>query len=135
MEQKTIQEAIQIFCPICSKGILVRNESMYKCKKCGKEVCQICFDRQVRLCVECASEAKKENTYLEQRPGPREPSGKTGRQSRKVGLFLLIAGLVVIPAAFLVGVIVNLPHMPIVVGVLELAGFGMFIKGFMMLRD
>ena len=135
MEQKTIQEVIQIFCPICSKGILVRNESMYKCKKCGKEVCQICFDRQVRLCVECANEAKKEDTYSDLRPGVGVPSGKPRKQNKKTGLFLLITGLVVIPATFLVGVLVNLPYMSIVVGILELVGFGMFIKGFMMIRD
>lgn len=135
MEQKTIQEVIQIFCPICSKGVLVRNESMYKCKKCGKEVCQICFDRQVRLCVECANEAKKEDTYLELRPGVVSSTGKSGKQNRKTGLVLLVAGLVVIPVAFLVGVLVRLPYMSVVVGVLELIGFGMFIKGFMMVKD
>jgi hypothetical protein len=133
MEQKTIQEVIQIFCPICSKGILVRNESMYKCKKCGKEVCQICFDRQARLCVECASEAKKEDTYSELRPGVRPPSGQLTKQNRKLGMFLLISGLVIIPAAFMTGAFVNLPQ--IVVGGLLLAGFGMFIKGFMMIKD
>jgi hypothetical protein len=135
MEQKTINEVIQIFCPICSKGVLVRNESMYKCKKCGKEVCQICFDRQVRLCVECANEAKKENTYSELRPGVRELPGQPVKQNRKLGLFLLIAGLVAIPAAFIAGVLVYFPYMPVAVGILVLVGFGMFIKGYMMIKD
>lgn len=135
MEQRTIQDAVQIFCPICSKGVIVRNESMYKCKKCGKEVCQICFDRQVRLCVECAGEAKKEDTYSELRPGVGVPLKKPSSQNKKTGLILLIFGLVVIPATFLMGVLVNLPYMPVIVGLLELAGFGMFIKGFLMIRD
>jgi hypothetical protein len=135
MEQKTIQEVIQIFCPICSKGVIVRNESMYKCKKCGKEVCQICFDRQVRLCVECAGEAKKENAYLELRPGVVEPIKKPKKQNHKIGLLLLITGLVIIPVGFLLGVFVILPYMPLLVGVLELAGFFLFIKGFIMVRD
>jgi hypothetical protein len=135
MEQKSVQDVIQIFCHICSRGVIVRNESMFKCKKCGKEVCQVCFDRQVRLCVECANEAKKEDTYSELRPGVREPLVQPVKQNRKLGLFLLIGGLVVIPATFLVGVLVNLPYMSIAVGILELVGFGMFIKGFLMIKD
>lgn len=135
MEQKTIQEVIQIFCPICSRGVIVRNESMYKCKKCGKEVCQICFDRQVRLCVECANEAKKEDTYLELRPGATSSTDKPGKQNKKNGMVLLVAGLIIIPVAFLVGVMVRFPYMSVIVGVLELIGFGMFIKGFMMVKD
>jgi len=135
MEQKTIQEAIQVFCPICSKGILVRNESMYKCKKCGKEVCLVCFDRPARLCVECVSEAKKESTYSELKPAARESSGQPGIQSRKAGLIMLISGLTLIPATFLVGALVNLPYMSILVGVLEIVGFVLFIKGFLIIKD
>jgi uncharacterized membrane protein YvbJ len=133
MEQKTVQDVIQIFCPICSKGILVRNESMYKCKKCGKEVCSMCFDRQARLCVECVAEAKKEGVNPEYRPIIDAPKAKVVKHSRKTGLILVVSGIVVIIATFLVGAFYNLPSL--VVGVLELAGFALFIKGFMMVKD
>ena len=135
MEQKTIQEVIQIFCPICSKGILVRNESMYKCKKCSKEVCLVCFDRPARLCVECSTETKSESEHSRRKSHNEELTITTTpvKQSRKLGLLLVAAGLVIISAAFLLGAIVNLPT--IVVGVLELMGFALFLKGFLIIKD
>ena len=133
MEQKSVQDVIQIFCHICSRGVIVRNESMFKCKKCGKEVCQVCFDRQARLCVECVAEAKKEGVNPEFKPIIDTPPAKGGKQNRKMGLLLIACGMVVIIATFLVGAVLNLSSLA--VGVLELAGFALFIKGFMMVKD
>jgi hypothetical protein len=134
MEQKSVQDVIQIFCHICSRGVIVRNESMFKCKKCGKEVCQVCFDRQARLCVECVAEAKKDGVITEFKPIADAPPAKGGgKHSRKLALSLIVSGFVVIIGTFLLGALYNLHSL--VVGVLELAGFALFIRGFMIIKE
>lgn len=50
-----MSEGIQVFCDICAKGVIVHKQSMYKCKKCGKQVCVVCFDRGLKQCLECAN--------------------------------------------------------------------------------
>lgn len=49
-----MSEGVQVFCDICSRGVLIHKESIYKCKKCGKQVCVDCFDRGFIICKECA---------------------------------------------------------------------------------
>jgi hypothetical protein len=48
------ERVIQVFCDICSRGVLVWRESMYKCPKCGKQVCHTCFHPPHKMCVECS---------------------------------------------------------------------------------
>jgi hypothetical protein len=48
------ERVIQVFCDICSRGVLVWRESMYKCPDCGKQVCHACFHSPHRQCVECS---------------------------------------------------------------------------------
>jgi uncharacterized membrane protein YvbJ len=47
------ERVIQVFCDECSRGVLVWKESMYKCTRCGRQVCQNCFDISLRQCIEC----------------------------------------------------------------------------------
>jgi hypothetical protein len=51
------ERVIQVFCDGCSRGVLVWRESMYKCTKCGKQVCHACFDTSRRQCIECSRPA------------------------------------------------------------------------------
>jgi hypothetical protein len=48
------ERVIQVFCDICSRGVLVWRESMYKCPDCGKQVCSGCFDGPHRQCMDCS---------------------------------------------------------------------------------
>jgi hypothetical protein len=48
------ERVIQVFCDICSRGVLIWKESMYKCQRCGKQVCHTCFDTSLKQCLECA---------------------------------------------------------------------------------
>ncbi|MCK5116888.1 MAG: hypothetical protein KAR44_09830 [Candidatus Aegiribacteria sp.] len=57
---------VQIFCDICSKGVLVHKSSMYKCRVCGKQVCNSCWVSKYNKCRLCAkSEIEKENKIQE----------------------------------------------------------------------
>jgi len=47
------ERVIQVFCDECSRGVLVWKESMYKCTRCGRQVCQNCFDTSLKQCIEC----------------------------------------------------------------------------------
>ncbi len=61
------ERVIQVFCDICSRGVLVWRESMYKCPTCGKQVCFGCFDTSHRQCVDCSRpvrEAEEMNRLL-----------------------------------------------------------------------
>ena len=49
-----MSDAVQVFCDICSRGVLVFKEPMYKCKNCGKQVCETCFSKDYKVCAECA---------------------------------------------------------------------------------
>ncbi len=93
----------------------------------------MCFDRQARLCTDCTSEEKKESANIEYKPVKVEVTELPRKQNRKRGLLFVISGMVVIIAAFLVGAMVNL-HSALV-GVLELLGFALFIKGFIIIKD
>jgi len=54
------ERVIQVFCDQCSRGVLVWKESMYKCQRCGRQVCHSCFDATFRQCVECAKPQREE---------------------------------------------------------------------------
>jgi hypothetical protein len=54
------QRPIQVFCDVCSRGVLVWKESMYRCPACGKQVCVDCFDRNLRKCHACAGPEREQ---------------------------------------------------------------------------
>lgn len=49
------ERVIQVFCDHCSRGVMVWKESMYKCQKCGRQVCASCFNRSLRECAACTT--------------------------------------------------------------------------------
>ena len=46
---------IQVFCDCCSRGVMVWKESMFKCQKCGRQVCASCFNRMMKECASCTN--------------------------------------------------------------------------------
>lgn len=54
------QRPVQVFCDICSRGVLVWKESMYRCPGCGKQVCADCFDRKHRKCHACCAPEREQ---------------------------------------------------------------------------
>lgn len=128
---KVIQEAVQVFCQICSRGVIVRNESMFKCKACGREVCRACFSREERLCIECAGDSRPQDLRRAAPPGrrdegrPREFPEEPRRTRRDV--WLVIAGMLLFTAGIGTSL---LPMVPFWAG-LAAAGAGviMLAKG------
>lgn len=43
----------QVFCEVCSRGVLISREPVYKCRQCGKVVCRDCFHSPLRQCEDC----------------------------------------------------------------------------------
>lgn len=50
----------QHFCDICSRGVILRREPVFKCRGCGRIVCRDCFNSPMRLCEECFASAIEE---------------------------------------------------------------------------
>lgn len=50
----------QQFCEVCSRGVILGRESVYKCAGCGKIVCRDCFHPQQRQCDECFATSLEE---------------------------------------------------------------------------
>jgi hypothetical protein len=105
---------------------------MFKCKQCGKEVCQICFDRSARLCVDCVKEARgieQKEVFATAGPSTRASS----KNKTRIGMVMLILGLVSVPLAFVLGAVYVLN--PLVIGATVLIGFSVFLKGFLMIKS
>ncbi len=43
----------QQFCEVCSRGVILSRESLFKCIQCGKVVCRNCFHAQQKQCDDC----------------------------------------------------------------------------------
>ena len=130
--EKGIEKVSQIFCPICSRGVLVENESMYKCKLCNRVVCRPCFDKEHRLCVEC-NKASHQGIWV-----PEDLSQQTimkpevdGKSYRKMGVWFVISGLVVFSGVTLGSVLVEIPKWLVVI--LAVGGIYLFVRGIMLL--
>lgn len=54
------QRPVQVFCDICSRGVLVWKESMYRCPACSRQVCAECFDRNLRKCAVCGAPEREQ---------------------------------------------------------------------------
>lgn len=121
--EKGIQDGIQVFCSICSRGVIVRNESMFKCKWCGREVCRTCFDREGRACVECVGERKPRDLS---RPASAPEPGKSfvrttesASPSSKNNALFVIAGVVLFAAGISTSM---MPFIPLWAGLVAAVG-------------
>lgn len=129
-----IQEVIQIFCSICSRGVLVRNESMYKCKKCGREVCRGCFDKEHRLCLECVEETipeaanKMEKFKAFQSHSPEEP-----QERKKQHIWLIVLGFVIFGGVLLSSIFMYIPDL--VVLIVAVAGLFLAVRNILNLLN
>lgn len=95
------ERVIQVFCDICSRGVLVWRESMYKCPDCGKQVCSSCFDSAHRQCMDC-SRPKREAEELERilvRQAAEEQEREAERIRRANRLWIGILSVVALVAA------------------------------------
>lgn len=129
----SIQEAVQVFCPICSRGVLVRNESMYRCPRCDRQVCRPCFDKEHRLCVECCGPLKgRPNTGPtfpaadEPVPAVDQPPPVARRDRAKQGVWFFLTGIVAFVAIMLSSLVVTVPGWltPVVAGIGVIAFVG-----------
>ena len=121
---KEIVDSIQVFCPICARGVLIRNESMYKCPQCQRVVCRPCFDKEHRLCVDCCDPQLKGKprraSHIPALEDPDEPQpARPSRDRTKEGVWLFVAGVVLIAGAMVMSLLVSIPNwlMTIVAGV------------------
>lgn len=135
---KVIQEVVQVFCQICSRGVIVRNESMFKCKACGREVCRTCFDREERQCVECVGERKPQDLRKPAAAAkPAEPFVRNNVEAKttsKRNVMMVIVGV----ALFATGISTSLlPVIPLWAGlVVAVGGVVLLAKGLAaLLRD
>jgi hypothetical protein len=53
----------QVFCDVCSRGVTLNWEHIYRCRLCGKHVCIECFRPELKLCAECDSDVRKSSEY------------------------------------------------------------------------
>lgn len=140
---ESIQEVVQVFCPICARGVIVRNESMYKCPACGRQVCRPCFDKDHRLCVECrgpmdgkrsprpAPAAAPPQRYGDDRGGPSRPRG---RDRTRQGIWFFGAGIAAFAAVMVASLWISVP--PWLTTAAAGAGVLAFVGGIVMiLRD
>jgi len=44
----------QVFCDVCHRGVLINQESMYKCEACARQVCGTCWDSRYNICSICS---------------------------------------------------------------------------------
>ncbi len=105
---KEVADSIQVFCPICARGVLVRNESMYKCPKCQRVVCRPCFDKEQRLCVDCCDPQLKGKPRGSGHSVVPAPAAAPNRTRRGVALF--VAGIAALVAVVVLGLFVTLPN-------------------------
>jgi hypothetical protein len=129
----SIQEAIQVFCPICARGVIVRNESMFKCKRCGREVCRACFDRDERQCLECVGERKPhdlrsaKHQIKDEGSAPEMPRPSPAAERPRTAVWLVASGLFLFAAGLSTSL---LPAIPFWAGLLTaVAGVVLFAKG------
>ncbi|GEM_PF-1559909 len=115
---ESIQEAVQVFCPICARGVIVRNESMYKCPACERQVCRPCFDKEHRLCVECCGPMKgtpNVRSAVQQAGGSRHAcaaapaAGQRPRDRTRQGIWFFLAGITAFVAVMLLSLFVRIP--------------------------
>ncbi|MCU0607739.1 MAG: hypothetical protein MUF78_10055 [Candidatus Edwardsbacteria bacterium] len=114
---ESIQEVVQVFCPICARGVIVRNESMYKCPACGRQVCRPCFDKEHRLCIECCGPMKgtpnpRPTAGREERWTAREAPGRSrpvGRDRTRQGIWFFGAGIAAFAAVMVTSLFVSVP--------------------------
>jgi hypothetical protein len=122
---------VQVFCQICSRGVIVRNESMCKCKACGREVCRACFDREERQCIECVGERKphdlRKPAAAKEAAEPVAREKATAKAADKRNVVLTIVGM----ALFATGISTSLlPVIPLWAGlVAAVGGVFLFAKG------
>jgi hypothetical protein len=128
---KGIQEVIQVFCPICSRGVIVRNESMFRCKQCGRDVCRSCFDREERFCIECVGGRKPQDLRRSGEGHPPAVSRAKGTETAPEGsrrdARLVVAGLVVFAAGLSTSLLMAVPLWAGLVA--AAAGIGMMARG------
>ncbi|MRR09797.1 hypothetical protein EG831_06945 [bacterium] len=139
---ESINEVVQVFCSICARGVIVRNESMYKCPACGRQVCRPCFDKEHRLCIECCGPMKGT-------PNPRPAAGREqrfasgdggggaqhrGRDRTRQGIWFFGAGIAAFAAVMVASLFVTAP--PWLTTAAAGAGVLSFVGGIVMiLRD
>ena len=113
--ERGIQEVIQVFCSICSRGVLVRNESMYKCKQCGQEVCRSCFDREQRLCVECVKQKMPEAANkVERIKTMHQVSDDKPSNYYKKAIWLMVVGLVLFTGVLLLSIVIYIHELVVI---------------------
>jgi len=109
--ERGIQEVIQVFCSICSRGVLVRNESMYKCKQCGLEVCRSCFDKEHRLCVECVRQkAPEAPNKMERIKALQQDRDEKSELDKKTQITVMILGFALFGGVLLLSVVIYIPE-------------------------
>ncbi len=72
-----------VFCDVCSRGVMLNWEHIYRCRLCSKHVCRDCFDAELKLCIDCRSLLER-NRELEALQTARAPQGTP--ESRKADL-------------------------------------------------
>jgi hypothetical protein len=111
-------DSIQVFCPICARGVLIRNESMYKCPRCERVVCRPCFNKEHRLCVECCDPQTKGRPRSTSPipalsdpddPHPAQPV-RLPRDRTRQGIALFVTGIAALVAVVVLGQFVTLPN-------------------------
>ena len=65
-EITTRTDVPMIDCEYCGGTIFVNREKKYKCKDCGKTVCEICYYPEVNLCKSCILGIQKEQQDKEE---------------------------------------------------------------------
>jgi hypothetical protein len=94
----------QVFCDVCSRGVTLNWEHIYRCRACSRHTCKECFRPELKLCSECETELLKTREYdtLKAAAGSaRSPEEKSRelRKRRLNALKWLVAGPLVIFAA------------------------------------
>jgi hypothetical protein len=109
-------DSIQVFCPICARGVLIRNESMYKCPQCQRVVCRPCFDKEHRLCVDCCDPQLKGKprgpgrSHIPALADPAlAPSAAPARDHTRQGIILFVAGIVALVSVMVLGLFLTIP--------------------------
>ncbi|MDM7993542.1 MAG: hypothetical protein QUS11_09525 [Candidatus Fermentibacter sp.] len=116
----------QLFCEVCSRGVILGRESVYKCAVCGKIVCRDCFHTPQKQCDECFAafleEQRRvrlvedvESHRLEEEERLRERAENRrlviGRQRRSALVWMVAVPLVFTLFCWLVlGLLLRTPH-------------------------
>jgi len=86
----------QVFCDVCSRGVTLNWEHIYRCRGCGRVVCKDCFRPELKLCSECEHDLQKArgtSRALDRKPGDLK---KELRRRRLNALKWIVVGPLVI---------------------------------------